>query len=129
MTFWYIRAKLISRLLVKTVKIPNADKAIISPEKLRDYLLSPNHPLGRFKAAYFNRLGYSADDWETLERDIRKQILSHNAVEIEGFPYGKKFVITETLVTSSGKAVKITTVWVILKGEATPRFITAYPGE
>ena len=34
------------------MKLPNADKAIISSEKLRDYILSPIHPIGRFKAAF-----------------------------------------------------------------------------
>jgi hypothetical protein len=111
------------------LKIPNADKAIISPEKLREYLLSPLHPVGRFKASYFKELGYSTENWETLQDDLRKQAISDNAVEIEGFPYGRKFVITGSLMTPSSKVVKITTVWVILRGEATPRFITAYPGE
>lgn len=111
------------------MRVPNADKAIIPPEKLRDYLLSSSHPVGWFKVAYFNELGYSAENWERLEHYLRKQILSNNAVEIEGFSYGKKFVITEYLVTPSEKTVKISTVWVILTGESIPRFITAYPGE
>ena len=31
--------------------IPNADKAIIAPEKLRDYLLNPAHRRGSAKGA------------------------------------------------------------------------------
>ena len=33
--------------------LPNIDKAVIEPEKLRDYLLSKSHPIGRFKAEFF----------------------------------------------------------------------------
>jgi hypothetical protein len=35
------------------MKLPNGDRALIEPEKVRDYLLSTTHPVGRFKAAYF----------------------------------------------------------------------------
>ncbi|GEM_PF-2920527 len=69
------------------------------------------------------------ENCEALQDDLRKQAFSDNAVEVEGFPYGKKFVITEPLATPSGSVVKITTVWVIIKGEVIPRFVTAYPGD
>jgi hypothetical protein len=43
------------------VRIPNADRAVVDPAKLRDYLLSTTHTVGRFKAAFFcGQLGYSA---------------------------------------------------------------------
>jgi len=41
------------------VKLPNADQAFIDPAKLRDYLLSPTHPVGRFKAPFFAAMGYT----------------------------------------------------------------------
>ncbi len=55
--------------------IPSADQAIIAPEKLRDYLLSPDHPRGQYKAYFFNRLGFSAAAWRRLERALRSQHL------------------------------------------------------
>jgi hypothetical protein len=39
------------------VLLPNADRAVIEPAKLRDYLLSTVHPLGRFKARFCTALG------------------------------------------------------------------------
>lgn len=42
------------------VKLPGAERAFIDPSKVRDYLLSESHPVGRFKAAFFIALGYSA---------------------------------------------------------------------
>ncbi|HKC54769.1 MAG TPA: hypothetical protein VKC35_01550 [Vicinamibacterales bacterium] len=47
--------------------LPNADDAVIDPAKLRDYLLSMEHSLGRFKARFFGALGFAADHWEELE--------------------------------------------------------------
>lgn len=34
------------------MRIPNADRAVIEPAKLRGYVLSRSHPVGRFKAAF-----------------------------------------------------------------------------
>ena len=39
--------------------LPNSDRAVIEGAKLFDYLLSRAHPVGRFKARFFESLGYS----------------------------------------------------------------------
>lgn len=52
------------------MKLPNAGRAVIDPAMLRDYLLSPAHPLGRFKAPFFVALGYAQDQWPQLESDL-----------------------------------------------------------
>jgi len=41
--------------------------AIIAPEKLRDYILSTAHPIGRYKSAFFRSLGYTQVHWQQLE--------------------------------------------------------------
>ena len=51
--------------------LPNADSAIVDEEKLRGYLLSPNHPVGRFKARFFFALGFSAEQWIELADAFR----------------------------------------------------------
>lgn len=109
-------------------RLPNAEKAIIEAEKLRDYVLSFAHPVGRFKAAFFHRLGYSAENWETFERSLRELILSQDVTQVEESRYGQKFIVEGPFTGSSGETVQIVTVWVILKRENVPRFITAYPG-
>jgi len=53
------------------VKLPNIDDAVIEPLKLRNYLLSSTHPIGRFKAAFFHSIGFAEDNWEALETEIR----------------------------------------------------------
>ncbi len=109
-------------------RLPNAIKAIIETEKLRGYILSSTHPVGRFKAAIFRRLGYSTENWEVFERSLRELILTQDASEAEESRYGKKYIVEGLLVGPSGGTMQIVTVWVILKGENIPRFITAYPG-
>jgi len=75
------------------VQLPSADLAIIEPSKLQDYLLSPFHPLGRFKAAFFASLGYSHERWQELDRDIREQHLIMDAELGEITKYGRKYLI------------------------------------
>ncbi|MEW6325163.1 MAG: DUF6883 domain-containing protein, partial [Nitrospirota bacterium] len=48
---------------------------------------------------------------------------------VPNFSHGRKFLISSNMSTPAGKAVKLTSVWVILKNETTPRFVTVYPGE
>ena len=109
-------------------RLPNAERALIDAEKLRGYILSSAHPVGRFKAAFFQKLGYSAENWETFEQRLREQILTQDITRIEESRYGQKFIVEGPLAGSTGETVQIVTVWVILKGESIPRFVTAYPG-
>jgi len=48
------------------VSLPDADRAVVEDAKVRDYLLSPTHPVGRFKSVFFAALGFSADHWSLL---------------------------------------------------------------
>jgi hypothetical protein len=107
--------------------IPNADCAIIDPAKLRGYLLSRSHPVGRFKAAFFHALGYSSEKWRHLDADLRSQHLSRDAAREDPTPYGQKYVIRGTLVGPSGSSANLVSVWVLRTGEEIPRFVTAYP--
>jgi hypothetical protein len=107
--------------------IRNPDHAVIEPAKLHDYLLSRSHPVGRFKAAFFQALGYSSEDWRRLDADLRSQHLSKEAVGGESTPYGRKYVIHATLVGPTGASAGLVSVWVVRAGEDFARFVTAYP--
>lgn len=78
------------------MKLPNADRAVISESKLRDYLRSRDHPVGRFKAQFFARLGYLEENGKLLAADIR-QLLSGDAEKAGESRYSRKFVVRGTL--------------------------------
>ncbi len=107
--------------------LPNADRAIIDPPKLHDYLLSPSHPVGRFKARFFAALGFTADNWRDLEAALRVQHLTQPAVAEPVEALGQPFTIRAILKGSASSAV-VTSVWFLRSGEETARFVTAYPG-
>ena len=93
--------------------LPNADRAEIDPTKLRDYLLSPTHPVGRFKARFFNALGYIAAEWQTLEADLRIQHLSQPARAGANVTYGQSYTIRAILMGPNGQAAVVVSVWFI----------------
>lgn len=108
--------------------LPNHESAIIDPLKLRDYILSPTHPIGRFKAKFFQQAGYVQKSWQTLERDVREQHLSRDAKKGEFSAFGQKYEITAPLKGPNLVVIVVTSIWIILNGEDTPRLVTIIPG-
>jgi hypothetical protein len=108
--------------------LPGAEHAVIETSKLRDYLLSQDHPVGRLKAVFFRALGYTKMDWMRLERDLLE--LCHRGDVSEGrtTAFGCKYEVRGTLVGPSGRYADVVTVWMVPAGEAAPRIVTAYPG-
>jgi len=107
--------------------LPSADRAVVDDAKVRDYLLSPAHPVGRFKARFFVSLGYTVEEWWRLRDDIVALARSGQlALEADG-PYGRKFEVDGILGTSSGRSAMVKTVWIIRAGEDFPRLVTVFP--
>jgi uncharacterized protein DUF6883 len=109
------------------VRLPGFEKARIEPEKLHGYLLSDSHPVGRLKSDFFRSLGFRRTEWPRLEASIRTFIARHKAVAGEDTPYGRKYVDSGRLDGPAGRSARVKTVWIVLRGEALPRFVTAYP--
>ena len=110
------------------MRLPAAEQALIEPAKVRDYLLSREHPVGRFKAVFFESLGYAADAWQLLEADLRALAVAGETTVGNQTKYGQKYEVHGTLSGPSGRAA-IVTVWIVRWGEDAPRFVTAFPGE
>lgn len=108
--------------------LPAAERTVIDPVKIRDYLLSTSHPVGRFKTAFFANLGYTNDNWRALEADLRELAVSGDAEPGRESPYGRKYEVRGTLKGPAGKLAEVVTVWIILPGEDAPQFVTAFPG-
>jgi hypothetical protein len=97
--------------------------------KLHGYLLNPTHPVGRFKARFFAALGYVANDWQTLEADLRIQHLSQPAKPGAAEPHGQPWTIRAILVGPNGQSACVVSVWIFRLNSDVPRFVTAYPGD
>ena len=88
------------------MKLPEAQRAVIAPTKIRDYLLSTSHPIGRFKEPFFVSLGYTVADWQRLERDLLALAAVSEAEPGRESPYGQKYEIRGTLNGPSGKSAR-----------------------
>ncbi len=111
------------------MRLPAAERAWIEPAKIRDYLLCKEHAVGRFKAIFFESLGYSTDTWHLLAADLRALALAAEATLGKQTKYGQKYEVHGTLSGPSGRSASIVTVWIVRGGEDVPRFVTALPGE
>ena len=107
--------------------LPNAATAVIEPSKVRDYLLSPSHPIGRFKAVVFTALGYSQEDWPRLHEDLLLHGRSGQARLAEATEYGRKYLVSGNLTGPNGRTGGFVSVWLVESEASAPRFLTAYP--
>ncbi|MGH2609635.1 MAG: DUF6883 domain-containing protein [Tepidiformaceae bacterium] len=109
------------------MKLPHADRAVVDERKVRDYLLSRTHPIGRFKAAFFARAGLEAENWPELALQLRELAVQGDAVPGESTQYGAKYMISGTLKGPRGPGLEVTTAWILRTPGDAPRLVTVYP--
>lgn len=109
------------------MKLPNSNKAIISPDKLIDYILSETHATGKFKAKFFRKRGFNETNIRLFEKALRKLAKSREVTDVVSSEFGAKYVIDGEMDIPRGKIVNVRTIWIIEKGQINPRFVTVYP--
>jgi len=97
--------------------------AIITAEKLTNYLLVPLPKDD--KSQFLARAGYTLDNWQQLEQDLRSQILTQPAELIEINRYGEKYAIRACLRGTNGLKLNILTIWMVAND--TTKFVTLVP--
>ena len=107
--------------------LPNVEQAVVDERKVREYLLSKSHPIGRFKAAFLARAGFDAANWVGLSTALLDLARSGEAIPGVAGEYGQKYAISGILRGPSGIALAVTTVWILPSPEAAPRLVTVFP--
>jgi predicted ATP-grasp superfamily ATP-dependent carboligase len=110
-----------------TVKLPNAERAIIPSDKLTDYLLSKSHLIGRWKARFFLSIGFSeakADELKDALMYVAKTGEVKSAITTD---FGVKYTLEGVILGPSGRSAAIRTVWIVETGQDRPRLITSHP--
>ena len=94
--------------------------SVIPSAKLTNYLLIrlPKDD----KSQFLDRGGYSIENWQQLDRDLRSQILPLEAEQIENTRYGQKYMIRGSLTGPNGRILQVKTVWIVTLSET--RFVT-----
>jgi hypothetical protein len=93
------------------MRIPNSDRAIIESSKLTEYLLNIEHKRGGAKAKLLIQFGYSIDNWQQLETDIRRFHLTEDVNLVTETVYGTRYQISANLITPIDRLLVVKTVW------------------
>lgn len=108
------------------MKLPNAEKAVIDIEKLRNYCLSARHPRGRHKARVFlSVLGLNDSDAVFLRDVLARAAVQEEAVLMEADQYGERYVI-DLLLTKGERSARVRSSWMVRSGEDFPRLTSCY---
>jgi filamentous hemagglutinin len=109
------------------MKIPNNNLAIVTENKLTDYLLSETHEKGKFKSAFFKSLGFLGSEVQILKDALIQHAIDRDVVNTVEFEFGIKYAVKCELNTPNRKNPCVVSVWLIEKGSVNPILITAYP--
>lgn len=71
--------------------MPAYEYLIIDSAKMRNYLLSLNHPHGRAKAKWFAGIGYTSSNWRDLDMALREHAGKNAWKMVEQSVYGDKY--------------------------------------
>ena len=107
-------------------KLPNPHKAIIQLEKIKDYCLNPEHPVGKHKAIVFKRkLGITSADSIELMNLLIDTVKNNDAIESFSDKFGKRFYIDLDIERLNYNAT-VRSIWIVRSDEDFPRFISCY---
>lgn len=105
------------------MKLP--ENTYIPPEKLRNYLLLQRKR--NDKSKWLGLAGYTLENWQMLETDLRHLILTKEAILIETTQFGQMYEIRSIFNGPNGKQIVAVTVWMIDNQTGDARFITMFP--
>ena len=106
--------------------LPNGERAIVDPRKLREYCLNPHNARGKHKARVFAAvLGITAAEASQLRAKLLEIARTGDAEIGELDLYGQRYTIDFEMETAVGKAT-VRSGWIILHGKPVPRLTTCY---
>ena len=106
--------------------IPDCIRAVISEEKVRDYLLNLEHPDGGSKAVWFYSLGYVRAQWQQLADDLLAIARECDDFDSETTKFGVKYKAAGSVGRPGYRPGNALTVWIV-EDDDPPRLVTAYP--
>lgn len=108
--------------------LPDYQRAVIPPDKLVKYALSPMHiavvwgkSSGKDKARVFKSiLGFDRSNWEILRDRILEELPYYETIVGEEDQYGKRYTVTLLIEGVNNNAANVLTAWIIRPGEDYP---------
>lgn len=100
--------------------------SVIAEAKLTKYLLVWRE--ADDKSKFLAQAGYTLENWQQLEADLREQVLPLEAVPSdEPNRFGDVYEIRGALCGVNGSNLAVVTIWMIENETQVTKFITLYP--
>ncbi|HRC86793.1 MAG TPA: hypothetical protein PK413_14390 [Thermoanaerobaculia bacterium] len=97
--------------------------------KFTHYLLSPDHPTGRYKARVFASLGFDRSNWPLLKDELTRLTLVRGALPQRETPGGWAIFVRGRIQGVGRRSGEFVIVWLLESPTyRRARFVTAYPG-
>lgn len=108
------------------MRLPRAEQVRIDERRILGYLLSPVHPVGRFKARVFAALGFNDATAEIFVAEVRRIAAEGQISQVEDTEFGRKYTVPGDLKGPAGSA-QVLTVWIQEAGQADVRLVSIRP--
>lgn len=108
------------------MRLPRAGDVRIDERKVREYLLSRAHPVGRFKARVFATVGFDETAVSAFVAEVRRIAAAGEVSAVEDMEFGRKYTVAGDLKGPAGVA-QVVTVWIQEPGQTDVRLVTVRP--
>lgn len=109
--------------------MPLAELAVIEAEKIRDYYCRCPTLLVALRLLFSRRWVTVRTGGSGSRLTFASSTLSQKLMRSFESPHGRKYIIRANVKGPNDRTLAVQSIWIILKGEDFPRFVTAYPGE
>ena len=99
---------------------------VIDAAKVRDYLLSLDHPVGKSKAALFLMCGFVAACPELLAESLFAHASPDHLTHRVETPFGTKWIFEGSLLAPASEVARIRSVWITRTDASFAELVTAY---
>ena len=93
--------------------------------KLTEYLLVPRKR--HDKSKWLASAGYTLNNWQLLQNDLRNLVLSADSIPFEANEYGQLYEIRDKLAGPNGQSLSVCTIWMTESATGKTKFIPMYP--
>lgn len=108
------------------MQLPNSHEAVVEIQKLRDYSLNPNHPVGKHKARVFKAaLGITVSEAEWLRERAFEAATIGDAKGPAPSVFGDQYVI-DSVLEYGEKSATVRFTWIVEFGKDFPRLTSCY---
>ncbi len=108
------------------MKLPNAEQVIVEIEKLRDYSLSFEHPVGKHKARVFEAsLGLRQEHAQEVQERLQEAARNYDCIGTKLTSHGQHYE-TDFVLTHEARSALVRADWIVRHDEKSPRLVTFY---